>query len=64
MAQRSFENFDDFMNELDRSSNLSDDPFGIEIPQELDDDDLALLNGGRRQQPTKAPRRRIRRPSQ
>lgn len=54
---RRFDDFDDFMNELDRSSNLSDDPFGIEAPEELDDEDLALIGGGRRVTP-KAPRRR------
>lgn len=60
MAPRSFDNFEDFMSELDRSSNLSDDPFGIEAPEEMDDEDLVLIGGGRRPAPSKAPRRRTR----
>lgn len=36
-------NYDDFLADLDRESNLSDDPFGVDSIGSLDDDDLELL---------------------
>lgn len=39
-----YDDFDDFQRDLDRSGELSDDPFGIDIDiGQLDQEDLDLL---------------------
>lgn len=51
MPLRIYDSFDDFLDDLDRSGNLSDDPFEVDVHETLDDEDLALIGGGRKRAP-------------
>ena len=53
-AYRGDDPFADFQRDLDESSRLTNDPFGVEVDG-LDDEDINFLKGNPFGKPTKAP---------